>query len=35
MEEETYDVVVVGGGPGGEVVADRAVRSGQIGRAHV
>ncbi|MET8213544.1 NAD(P)/FAD-dependent oxidoreductase [Streptomyces sp. NPDC005373] len=28
MEEETYDVVVVGGGPGGEVVADRAVRSG-------
>ncbi|MFJ8852444.1 dihydrolipoyl dehydrogenase family protein [Streptomyces sp. NPDC102437] len=25
---DTYDVVVVGGGPGGEVVADRAVRSG-------
>ncbi|WP_030396166.1 dihydrolipoyl dehydrogenase family protein [Kitasatospora purpeofusca] len=26
--EETFDVVVVGGGPGGEVVADRIVRSG-------
>ncbi|QCX74164.1 Dihydrolipoyl dehydrogenase [Streptomyces sp. YIM 121038] len=26
--EDTYDVVVVGGGPGGEVVADRAVRAG-------
>ncbi|MEU0402453.1 NAD(P)/FAD-dependent oxidoreductase [Streptomyces sp. NPDC006197] len=26
--DDTYDVVVVGGGPGGEVVADRAVRSG-------
>ncbi|MFD9903520.1 dihydrolipoyl dehydrogenase family protein [Streptomyces sp. NPDC059063] len=26
--EDTYDVVVVGGGPGGEVVADRAVQSG-------
>ncbi|MEU5217365.1 NAD(P)/FAD-dependent oxidoreductase [Streptomyces sp. NPDC020807] len=25
---DTYDVVVVGGGPGGEVVADRVVRSG-------
>ncbi|MEU9858452.1 NAD(P)/FAD-dependent oxidoreductase [Streptomyces sp. NPDC047974] len=25
---DTYDVVVVGGGPAGEVVADRAVRSG-------
>lgn len=25
---DTYDVVVIGGGPGGEVVADRAVRSG-------
>ncbi|MET9435722.1 NAD(P)/FAD-dependent oxidoreductase [Streptomyces sp. NPDC006551] len=26
--EETYDVVVVGAGPGGEVVADRIVRAG-------
>ncbi|MGW0748026.1 dihydrolipoyl dehydrogenase family protein [Streptomyces sp. NPDC002587] len=26
--EDTYDVVVVGGGPAGEVVADRVVRSG-------
>ncbi|MCX4986961.1 NAD(P)/FAD-dependent oxidoreductase [Streptomyces sp. NBC_00572] len=26
--EDTYDVVVVGGGPGGEVAADRVVRSG-------
>jgi dihydrolipoamide dehydrogenase len=26
--DDTYDVVVVGGGPGGEVVADRVVRSG-------
>ncbi|WP_306327507.1 FAD-dependent oxidoreductase, partial [Streptomyces venezuelae] len=27
-EEDAYDVVVVGGGPAGEVVADRVVRSG-------
>ncbi|WP_030671262.1 dihydrolipoyl dehydrogenase family protein [Streptomyces sp. NRRL B-1347] len=26
--EDAYDVVVVGGGPGGEVVADRTVRAG-------
>ncbi|MEU7298359.1 FAD-dependent oxidoreductase, partial [Streptomyces exfoliatus] len=26
--EDVYDVVVIGGGPGGEVVADRIVRSG-------
>ncbi|MYT24768.1 FAD-dependent oxidoreductase, partial [Streptomyces sp. SID7760] len=26
--EETYDVVVIGAGPGGEVLADRAVRAG-------
>lgn len=28
LTEQTYDVVVIGGGPGGEVVAARIVRSG-------
>ena len=34
MSEQTYDIAIVGGGPGGYVAAIRAAQLGEKGRSY-